>query len=978
MAEARALSLSDLREIVFDPAELAKGAKVFDEQGLAHLARFENKLYADARGAMTAPYKVQIVFEAKSVRGRCSCMAARTRPFCKHAAGLLVAWARAPESFAESNASPHADDRPKKTAVKRGKVDANEAMGRGVEQAGTLVRELAVSGVASLAQDRVDQVHALSESLREAKLRRVAGRTRYLAEHLAKAAARTGAFDASEYAELIGDILLTVRKLEKHLAGEALVEEHVEELIGKTWTKKDRRSIEGLDLVEYAFLSRQTSDDFVIRESRYFDVVSGEHFTEKQILPGFLAKRTTPKKSYRGRVLRGVSGSLFPSYPPRRLDLQAIGETEPIDARVLSAMLDRSLPSVLSVVDALQQRRRDVFAPPSLSVSMRASAVLADGARLRVVDASGAALFLPDDAEVEETFSRVLRGPKIQALLGDVELDGALPTLFPLAVILEGARGRELVGLGGIDPVALSQSRKLRREALLASKASTSRWAEVARAAGVSSAAIVLGEVREEMAQALATGLSAVAPRFADALAGRLRELGLTKQAELLTSVASRADPASKLDDFIKLHQVLGIALTRLTGAAPVDLSTADAVATHPSVYVRRASQALSLREVTTLRGAGKLNRYEALAHYARHYEAMPALELAQSVYPTWADGAASEYVARVVASVPAEAVESAERVLEIDPTRKGARVDGARPSTARTAKLTAIRVLHDIGSEEASQVLSAFVRERRDVALVARAQDALADLLGDRSTKRPNEDLTYRALHSASKDARIAALEALANGGHADAIGILRASFMGDITAEVRNVAAYALATLGDVESVDTFVRMLEDRRSDPGRAKVGARAIGVLGDVRGLDALLRAAAEGWQLPIVAEAIREIGAAALEPFLDLVEREPDLADKKPMGSVLIGFPVDVVTAEIARRLATVASDDLVLRASLYVGLSIQGESLGRQVCAEILAVHPILSSASSKDLSAQEKRLARKLEKLSGSAGPVPTSKDA
>jgi hypothetical protein len=97
MADLPTIGLKQLREIVTDAGELAKGARIVDEGGLAHLARYEHKLFADAAGSST--YKVQILFEDKGVRGRCSCMAARSRPFCKHAAALLVAWSNAPDSF---------------------------------------------------------------------------------------------------------------------------------------------------------------------------------------------------------------------------------------------------------------------------------------------------------------------------------------------------------------------------------------------------------------------------------------------------------------------------------------------------------------------------------------------------------------------------------------------------------------------------------------------------------------------------------------------------------------------------------------------------------------------------------------------------------------------------------------------------------------------------------------------------------------
>lgn len=283
MTEPRKLNLNDLRAIVTDGSELAKGAKVFDDGGLSHLARFEHKLFADAKGSGASPYKVQVLFEDKGVRGRCSCMAARSRPFCKHASGLLVAWARSPESFAVAAAPPAGAGEGKKKAVKKGKVDAKELMARGVEQVSTLIRELAVAGVASLGSDRAEQVRALGASLRESKLRRLSARTLELAGHLEQAASRSDDFDGPAYAELLGDVLLTARKLEKHIAGEALANEHVEELIGKTWTKKDRIPVEGLELLEYGFITRTTSDDFLIRESRFVDLATGEHYAEKQI-----------------------------------------------------------------------------------------------------------------------------------------------------------------------------------------------------------------------------------------------------------------------------------------------------------------------------------------------------------------------------------------------------------------------------------------------------------------------------------------------------------------------------------------------------------------------------------------------------------------------------------------------------------------------------------------------------------------------
>ncbi|HEY7375040.1 MAG TPA: HEAT repeat domain-containing protein [Polyangia bacterium] len=964
MVDARKLTLADLREIVADATELAKGAKVKDDGGLAHLSRFGGKLFADAAGSGAAPYKVQVLFEDKGIRGRCSCMASRSRPFCKHAAALLVAWAHAPESFAEAAAPPPgaSPGEAKKKDVKRGKVDDKDLMARGIEQVGTLVRELGVSGVASLAADRVDQVRALGETLREAKLRRVSARTIELSGHLAKAAARSDGFDPAAYAELIGDLLLTIRKLEKHVGGEALADEHVEELIGKVWTKKDRKPIDGLTLVEYAFLSRTTADSFVIRESRFVDLASGAHFSEKQILPAFLVKRTDPKKSWTGRLLDKASGSVYPSFPPRRLDLETPGAVGALGPAALEALIEKALPDVGAALLALQERRRDIFAPDALPVALRVEAVLADGERLQVVDGTGAALFLPEGGpeggEAAEALAAVLREGALAALVGDVALDGALPTLFPLAAIVRARRGLGLFPLG-IDAAAFLESKKLRARAPEAPGRASTRWVDIARRVGVSAAAIALGEVRDEMAHALATGLSSVTPRFAEPLAARLRDLGLAKQADLLAATAAKNDPAEKLDDFVKLHQVLGIALARLAGASQVDRARLERVPGYDSVFIPSPERTYPPREIASLQAANRINRYQAAVYYDRHFGAMRPEEIAASVYPAWADGSASAYLARALAREPAIAIEAARRVLEAD-AGKG------RTRTPRVAKLTAIAVLAEVGTDEAATVLAAVTRRKGDEALIAHARRALEDAgTGPRASGRdPEVDTLVRAVvHGSQKDERIRALRALGERAAVAAIPAMRASLGRDLSFDVREAAAYALAQLGDVDSVDTFVQLLRQRASGSSReAKVGAHVLGVLGDARGIDELLAAYAEGWQPGIVADAMRAIGPAVLEPLLTLIEAHPEIAERKAALGVIGALPVEDVTEALAARLDAASPADFCRRAALYVTIAGAHGDCATAIVKQIVRLRPgILDKKTS---TSEEKALARKCAK--------------
>src|SRR5262245_21966848 len=123
MSEARNIAIPELREIISDPEELVKGMHVLDAHGLSRLARAGNRLFCDARGSSPMPYKVSITLSEGSagISARCTCMASRTRPFCKHSAALLVAWARAPEAFAVGERAP-AEEGVKKKQVKRGKV----------------------------------------------------------------------------------------------------------------------------------------------------------------------------------------------------------------------------------------------------------------------------------------------------------------------------------------------------------------------------------------------------------------------------------------------------------------------------------------------------------------------------------------------------------------------------------------------------------------------------------------------------------------------------------------------------------------------------------------------------------------------------------------------------------------------------------------------------------------------------------------
>jgi hypothetical protein len=956
-SDARKVNVSDLRGTIVDSEELVKGAKLFDEKGLQSFARYQNKLYAEAKGSAFAPYRVSLVFSETSsaIKGSCTCMAARSRPFCKHAAALLVAWSRAPEAFVVSDAPlGGAPGDPKRKAVKKGSADAKALRSDGIQQVSTLVRELGVAGVGNNAGEQVESIQRIGEALRENKLRRLGAKTLDLAALLRSSASGKAPLPATAYTELLTDLRLTARKLEKHLEGEAIEDRHVEELIGKTWAKADRKPVSGLDLVEYAYLIRTTSDGFKIYESRFVDLVSGTHYSEKQIDPPPPAPRRDPKAMRAGAVLASASGTTFPTFSPLRLQFTDLGDSKSVDDASLARLVDGALPDVGAAIEALQEHRKDVFAPDLLPVTVRIDTLFARGDRVQAVDATGNALHLPHDPQLEDRLGTALHEGSLEALIGDVGLDAALPTLWPLAVVIRGPLGLELRSL--VDAAAPSMKVDV-------SDPDARGWARAARAAGASEAAITLGEVREELAFAFVLGLAGLGSRATDPLVSRLRDLGLDKPAALLASLPEKAEPADRIDDFIRVFQVLGVALVRLAGATPVDRAALARVPTYESVFVAEPTAWLDPERVEKLRAEGKINRYEAAVHYAHHYENLPAEELAERIYPIWANGSAQPYVVRAFAGRGEAAVVAAKKALA--------------SARGRIAKTTAIRVLQAVAMPEASspgdavrapephaaeamEILRGLAENEPDVGLRARAADArdaveirrgLAAVVRARRAKEGQHEgeLIQVLMIAPQKEVRVAAIDQLTKLGAVGAIPALRQAFLCDAARDVRKEAALALGLLGDVEMAERFVDMLRRRGTNENDAKLGAYALGNLGDVRGLHELLVAYAEGYQPKIIAEAIRALGPVALDPLITLIEAHPEIAQRKAALGVLEQLPERDLTAALVARVQSKAGDPRFLEIAL-LHLKLAGVNLdSRRVVAEaILAILPPTEAAKA------------------------------
>lgn len=957
MNEIPPLPTAQLKLVVSDPDELSKGLAIADRGGLKHLARHGNKLFAEADGSGSAPYKVQIVHDAeKGYRGRCSCMAARSRPFCKHAAALLVLWARDTNAFAVAEAAPESVAEPgaaaRRAKTKTGKVDANALMRQGVEQTLTLVRELALSGITTMSEERIAQVRALAETLRAERLRRMSARLLELTAILGHAVRDYAALDTEDYGAALADLWLAARRVQKHLDGESLPLEHVETLIGRSWTKKDRSPIEGLDLVEYAFVQEITADEFVIRESRFLDLASGTHYSEKQILPAFLAKRTAPKRSYEGFLLAGAGGGRYPGFAPHRLDLSESGSLQPLATETVSRIRDQALPGVAGALTRLSEHRKDVFAPDTCPVAVRLDSLMAEGERFLALDESGDSLLIAGDPSAHITLTSALAGARLQVILGDLLLLGAIPALQPLALLVERNGAVVLETLPAVSAEALLGARKRKKEPTPGRRP---RWIDTARDLGVSSAAIALGEVREELADILSEGLSAMTSRRADGLVERLRQLNLVKPADLLAQTAQHADPAQKIDGVVRLLQVLGIGLSRLASTRNIDRSTLARSPLHPAIMVVPPKEILNadglLQELQAHRLVGHC-RAIAIDRALSSFDEPTLARLAPTLF---GDGSVSSLVAERYARHPEMALELACGFLGEGKTRytmKGWSAPG------RVARYTAVQLLQRTSSADARDALKS-VRNavERDSAMANYIRRAL-----EPNASEAVPEAMVAKLNAGTWETRADALAHVGDQGCLAALPHVRRIAATDPSERVRYRAWYAQASLLDVDAVPLWIAALRNRAADDDAGREALHALAHIGDNRSIAPLLDAFEEGYKPTLVSEALRAFGPAILSPLLDRVEAQPELVDRKVTTDVGAGADLSVVSELVEHRLANASPSSLAANALAYLKVFSKNPELQKAVATLVQAR---LGSSESDSIPGDLKRaLSRALSK--------------
>ncbi|MEM9452890.1 MAG: HEAT repeat domain-containing protein [Myxococcota bacterium] len=898
-------------------SEFAKGQTILDQGKLEHLAQTEKKLYAKAAGSRGASYQTSITFDdqgkvlgKRGRRANCTCRAAWTRDFCKHATALLIAWSKTPDAFAVSETPAEEEAKtaraakddgknggkngsaPKKRSKKKAsapKVDGNALKKQGAERVDTLVRELAVIGVGATSQQRVDQLQELAATLFQLQLRRLEERTLGLARLLSRDDA---ASHPVRVASTLANMLLTAVRIKAHCDGKTLEDRYITELVGKTWTKKDRKPVEGLELLEYAYDTRTNNKKHRICASRFIDLKSGEHYMELQILPDHIAKRTDPKPSHAGKVLDGVRGGLYPGFAPWRIHLEEHDRRRPVTAADLQRARAHATP-IGATVAAFQAHRRDVFAPDRMPAFVRVAGLVAKGGRLLVFDEDGATLHLHPSPGLEQRMGDALEGCTLHGIFGEIDLEHAIPTLWPTRLLVQAPGGPALRAVGAArGGYAATEPRA---------------WADVARQTGLSYAAVSVGEVREALAGLLVGGLTGLDRRATESLTERLRTLALGSLAERLDRLVAQPDPASRVGGFIKLFSVLEVAMVKLTGAAPLDRQGLVPVPTHGSIYIPEPGGQRTPSEAMTARLAGTLTRYEAAVHYHRYYRALTPEQIGHD-HLVLADGAAAPYVIDAIAPRPELAVAVAESILALP--------------MGMIALRTAFRLLGRTGSPEAELLLKSYSGRHRKAGkrfgqrVVHMADDALLVLQKDRPRLSPlaearRDHLEYKlgpllsqARSDKEAERRALGCEALAELGATEAIPELRALFRTDRAQKVREQAALSLAMLGDAQILEELLLAVRRRGpKDKSMAHTACRALGHLGDSRALPTMTELYLEGFTASVIADAWLRFGVLALDPIASMLDADPNLARRSALAAPLVHMPAPFVVDRLLARL---------------------------------------------------------------------------
>jgi hypothetical protein len=359
-----------------------RGLDYADRGKIAHAAREGDVLTAEVEGSTPrgaekpAMYRVRVDLEPPVPRAGCTCPV--RRPFCKHAAAVLILWQREPEAFAEQPGEAAQRNREPSKADRRRQMLLEE-----LEAVRGMLSDFAIHGVTARGKQWVDAVPQILATARRRRQLRLAE----LLDELQRQVTGATAPDP-RHADLLMDLWFTLEATRRYVEGKPIEERVLEQLIGTTPREAGLARRYHVPLLELAY--EQFPGPLGARHdvSYLIDMNSGELFVERLVVPARRAQREEPKPWYPEPLVATEMG-IYPGYPPLRIALigVAAGSTSLSDAVVQA--LDLGEASLAAIHERLAQSAADPFAPEQTFALLKPHGLLERSGVLHLLDAEG-------------------------------------------------------------------------------------------------------------------------------------------------------------------------------------------------------------------------------------------------------------------------------------------------------------------------------------------------------------------------------------------------------------------------------------------------------------------------------------------------------------------------------------------------------------------------------------------------------------
>lgn len=435
-------ALTDLEvRTLCQPDDYRNGEAYFNQNKVSDTWQTETSLHAQVAGSGNKPYRVSVTFSGKTLTPKCTCPAQRRRPFCKHVAAVLIAWARAPERFVMGQAPPAPKPQSPARRASKPKADKRQVQMEGLDKVEELLVELVTYGLLSLTEAQIARVNDLAHTVESHKLRRLARLTGQIGAMLQAALKNQEQLDEVAYAALLSDAWLTLQATRRALQDPAADPTLLDELVGKTWRESDLERRDGVRLVELAYETVTLKTGFIVDTSFLLSLNDGALYTEKQIVPAHLKKQAR-KPSYTGR-LEGSIG-LYPGPSPRRIKLLEISPEAPLTDADWQQALAHAERSVVSLFQQFQTVAANPLSAPEAFAFFAPAHFFVDGANVYLLDDAKQSILLAEGWRILNTLTR----RPVAAVFGRLTLVDWTLHLEPMGLVI-GPPGAALVRVHG-------------------------------------------------------------------------------------------------------------------------------------------------------------------------------------------------------------------------------------------------------------------------------------------------------------------------------------------------------------------------------------------------------------------------------------------------------------------------------------------------------------------------------------------------